>query len=76
MVTYSAPRAPRAHGKRIVSAAARREIERIEQLLSGSELGPVGDAALAERERTWAALESVEQRQCSLQLEVLPDGEP
>ncbi|WNH52807.1 hypothetical protein [Stenotrophomonas oahuensis] len=76
MVTYRAPRAPRAHGKRIVSAAARREIERIEQLLSGSEPGPVGDAALAERERTWAALQSVEQRQPSLQLEVLRDGEP
>lgn len=76
MVTYLAPRAPRAHCKRIVSAAARREIERIEQLLSGSEPGPVGDAALAERDRTWAALESVEQRQSSLQLEVLRDGEP
>lgn len=76
MVIYCAPRAPRAHGKRIVSAAARREIERIEQLLSGAEQGPVGDAALAERERTWAALESVEQRQSSLQLEVCRDGEP
>lgn len=76
MVTYRAPRAPRPHGKRIVSSAARREIERIEQLLSGAEPGPVGDAALAERERTWAAVESVEQRQCSLQLEVCCDGEP
>ncbi len=76
MVTYRAPRAPRAHGKRIVSEGARREIERIEQLLSGAEQGPVGDAALAERERVWAALESVEQRQCFLRLEVCGDGEP
>ena len=76
MVTYRAPRAPRAHGQRIVSTAARREIQRIEQLLAGAEQGPVGDAALAERERTWAALESVEQRQCSLRLEVCRDGEP
>ncbi|RRU17144.1 hypothetical protein [Stenotrophomonas sp. 278] len=73
MVTYCAPRA---HGKRIVSAVARREIERIERLLSGAEQGPVGDAALAERERTWAELDAVEQRQCSLRLEVSPDGKP
>lgn len=73
MVTYRAPRAPRAHDKRIVSAAARREIERIEQLLSGAEQGPVGDAALAERERAWAAHDAAGQRQSSLALEACPD---
>jgi hypothetical protein len=75
MVTYRAPRAPRVHGKRIVSAAARREIERIEQLLSGAEHGPVGDAALAERDRAWAAHDAAEQRQSSLPLEASPDGQ-
>lgn len=73
MVTYRAPRAERAHGKRIISVAARREIERIERLLSGAERGPVGDAALAERERAWAAHDAAEQRQSSLALETCPD---
>lgn len=51
---YRAPRARPMGGRKIISPVARAEMERIERLLSGSEAGPVGDEALAERERLWA----------------------
>jgi len=65
---YRPPRARTVNGRRIISAAARTEIENIERLLSGAEPGPVGDEALAERARLWSAQEQREGRQCDLPL--------
>jgi len=55
-------------GKRTISAAARAEIERIEALFKGTERGPTGDEALAERDRTWAQQMGKAEPQCDLPL--------
>lgn len=68
MAIYRAPRARTVNGKRIISARARAEIERIEQLLSGAERGPIGDEALAERDRIWAQQQGRAEPQCDLPL--------
>lgn len=52
---YRPPRARTMNGRRIISAVVRAEMENIERLLSGDEHGPVGDEALAERDRLWSA---------------------
>lgn len=66
---YRAPRARTVSGQRIISSAAREAIEQIERLLAGAEVGLVGDDALAERERLWAAQLETEGRQCDLPLD-------
>lgn len=75
MAIFRAPQARPGNGRRIVSTAAGAEIERIERLLSGEETGPVGDDAIAERDRAWAQQNAAEQRQCTLRLEVSDDGQ-
>lgn len=65
---YRAPRARTVNGRRIISAAVRAEMATIERLLSGAEHGPVGDEALAERDRLWSAYRNAEGQQPDLPL--------
>lgn len=65
---YRPPRARKVNGRRIVSAAARAEIEAIERLLSSSEPGPVGEEALAARALLWNTQHEKEGQQCDLPL--------
>lgn len=65
---YRAPRARTVNGRRIISAAVRAEMDTIERLLSGAQQGPVGDEALAERDRLWSTHRNAEGQQPDLPL--------
>ena len=68
MAIYHPPRTPRS-GRRVISEAARQSIAEAQRLLYGNAPGIVGDEALAERERLWAATEAASHSQGELPLD-------